>query len=144
MNIKTNAPRISVSTSGTSGTGMGSTSSYNTTTVSITGSASCLSGTSGTIGHAGYVGYSSVSMKTKYIVLGKEIEVNGYKDSMTALYVSMINLNGKPFYDEVKKQGVDFPKEIEDYLEKAIISWNRNEKISSILEDDKNNEHGCL
>lgn len=81
----------------------------------------------------GASGSSILSSKSKYIVLGEEVEVNGNKDLLTSLYVSMINLHGKAFYDEVKKQGVNFPKEIENYLEKALISLERGRKIDSIL-----------
>ncbi len=76
---------------------------------------------------------SIASVKTTYNVLGKDIEVDGYKDIMTALYVSMINLQGKAFYDEVKKQNVNFPREIEKYLNTVLVSWERERKIDSIL-----------
>ncbi len=102
------------------------------------GSSTTLSGTfSGssttTVASNTFIGYSSVVSKVKYVVLGKEIEVEGYKDAVTALYISMINLHGKVFYDEVKKQGVDFPREIEDYLKIALIPWERDKKLDTLL-----------
>lgn len=101
------------------------------------GSSTTLSGTfSGssttTVASNTFIGYSSVVSKVKYVVLGKEIEVEGYKDAVTALYISM-NLHGKVFYDEVKKQGVDFPREIEDYLKIALIPWERDKKLDTLL-----------
>lgn len=130
MNTKTNSPTLTVTgsnstwVSGSYGTFSGSTT---TTVTSIGGTFS--SGTS--IGS--FIGYHSVSSKVKYIVLGKEIEVEGYKDATTALYISMVNLHGKAFYDEVKRQGVDFPIEIEEYLKVALISWERNKKLDTLL-----------
>jgi hypothetical protein len=90
---------------------------------------------SGIFGSASsFVGFSSVmSSKTTYFVLDTEVEVPGVKDQMTAIYVSMINILGKPFYDDVKKQNVWFPIEIEEFLSKNIIRWDRNKKISDIL-----------
>jgi hypothetical protein len=133
MNTKTNSPTLTVSNSGTSsGTWIsgtyGSFSSSSTTVTSIGGSFS-----SGVSSGISYIGYSSVVSTVKYVVLGKEIEVNGYKDPVTALYISMINLQGKTFYDEVKKQGVDFPKEIEEYLKIALIQWEREKKLDTLL-----------
>ena len=116
------------------------TSSYTgSATLSLTASSST-SGANYAIGlTAGYylgsgstfIGYSS--SKVKYFILDEYVEVDGYSDPTTALYLSMINMMGKPFYDDVKKQGVKFPAEIEKYLEKKIISWNRNKKIDTIL-----------
>lgn len=131
MNTKTNSPTLTIYggssstwTSGSYGTFSGSTT---TTVTSVGGTFS--SGSSG----ISYIGYHSVVSKVKYVVLGKEIEVDGYKDAVTALYISMINLQGKPFYDEVKKQGVDFPKEIEEYLKTALIQWDREKKLDTLL-----------
>lgn len=69
----------------------------------------------------------------KYIILDKEVEVAGYTDPVVAMYISMINLSGKKFYDEVKKQGVNFPNEIEEFLQKELIPWERNRKLDIIL-----------
>lgn len=127
MNIKTNSPTL---TSPTLTTSSGTSSTY--TVTSITGN----SGYYGVTGS--FTGYSFIShttlSKVKYNVLGKDIEVDGsYKDATTALYISMVNLQGKAFYDEVKKQGIEFPKEIEDYLKVALIPWERNKKLDTLL-----------
>lgn len=90
------------------------------------------------LGATGSLIYSNATswatiQKTKYIILDKEVEVTGYTDPVVAMYISMINLAGKKFYDEVKKQGVNFPKEIEEFLQKELIPWERNRKLDIIL-----------
>ena len=128
MNIKTNFPVTTVSGSyGFTGssTTSGTASIIGTTTTTAYG----LTGSSG----LSFVGYHSVVSKVKYYVLGKEIEVEGYKDATTALYISLVNIHGKAFYDEVKKQGVDFPKQIDDYLKVNLVSWERNKKLDTLL-----------
>jgi hypothetical protein len=118
----------------------------------MSGGGSWISGTLGATGFSGSIGVTGTTaswttttvtsgylniqpQKTKYNVLGTEIEVDGYTDPVVAMYISMVNIMGKQFYDEVKKQGVNFPKEIESFLEKALIAWNRNEKIDTIFDD---------
>lgn len=144
MNITTNSPTITVSGSGTfSGsftastlnTGLfAGTSTTTATSYGVTGS-TVINAASGGLGLTySSVGYYSIQPQTtKYVVLGKEIDVSGYKDGMTALYISMVNVMGKAFYDEVKKQGVNFPPEIEEYLKVALISFERGKKLDILL-----------
>jgi hypothetical protein len=72
---------------------------------------------------------NSVITNTTYHVLGEDIEVNGYKDTMTILALCSITLLGKPYYDELVKNGVNMPKEIEDFLRVKF----RDDKINQIL-----------
>lgn len=90
-------------------------------------------GATGSNGITGAQGAQGISSVTIYHVLGEDVFVNGSKDVSTALFVSMLNLLGKPFYDEVKNQGINFPEEIEEFIKKRIISWERDKKISSII-----------
>ena len=66
----------------------------------------------GTIGMPGTIGIA----KSSYHILGEDVEFNGYKDGMTTVIISTLNVLGKPFYDELKKNGVSFPDEIESFL----------------------------
>ena len=91
-----------------------------TTTVSSTG----LYGTS----------FNTTIAKTKYHILGEDVEVSGYIDGTTAIMISTLNILGKPYYDELKKNNVSFSNEIEDFLKQKFKILERDTKIDSILE----------
>ena len=91
-----------------------------TTTVSSTG----LYGTS----------FNTTIAKTKYHILGEDVEVSGYIDGTTAMMISTLNVLGKPYYDELKKNNVSFSNEIEDFLKQKFKILERDTKIDSILE----------
>ena len=71
--------------------------------------------------------------KTTYHVLGEDIEVDGYGDPYLAVAISTLNILGKPFYDELKKNNVTLPSEIEEYLEVKFKILERDRKIKEIL-----------
>jgi hypothetical protein len=72
--------------------------------------------------------------KTKYHILGEDVEVSGYIDGTTAMMISTLNILGKPYYDELKKNNVSFSNEIEDFLKQKFKILERDTKIDSILE----------
>jgi hypothetical protein len=49
--------------------------------------------------------------------------------------ISTLNVLGKPFYDELKKNKVSFSNEIEDFLKEKFKIMERDSKIDSILEE---------
>lgn len=71
--------------------------------------------------------------KTTYHVLGEDIEVDGYGDQYLAVAISTLNVLGKPFYDELKKNNINLPSEIEEYLEVKFKILERDRKIKDIL-----------
>ena len=71
--------------------------------------------------------------KTTYHVLGEDIEVESYGDPHLAVAISTLNVLGKPFYDELKKNNVSLPSEIEEYLEIKFKILERDRKIKEIL-----------
>lgn len=72
--------------------------------------------------------------KITYHVLGEDIEVeSSYSDSYLAVAISTLNILGKPFYEELKKNSVFFPKEIEEYLEVKFKVLERDRKINEVL-----------
>lgn len=103
----------------------------------ITGSSTISSVTSGT----NLVGVSSTytlssSLKTTYHVLGEDVEVsasNYYKDLTLVTNIATLNVLGKPFLEELHKNGVFFPTEIEEYLEKKFKWLERDKKIDDII-----------
>ena len=101
-------------------------------------------GATGPIGNTinitgGSYSYTSSSLftlnipKTTYNVLGEDVEVSGHKDAITAMYISMVNISGSEFYEEVKKQGISFPSEIDDVIKKRLVIHDRDKKLNSIL-----------
>jgi len=88
-----------------------------------------MSGSNGPIGTIGMPGTIRIA-KSSYHILGEDVEFNGYKDGMTAVIISTLNVLGKPFYDELKKNGVSFPDEIESYLKIKF----RDLRIDDILD----------
>ena len=108
-----------------------------TSNINLGGTSSIYGGTgiytnSTTTGAIG-IGTTLYSHKAKYIILGEEVEVDGYQDSTTAMMISSINIMGKPFYDDLKKQNVHLPVEIEEFLEQRFIILERDKKIEDIL-----------
>ena len=77
--------------------------------------------------------FAIYSQKAKYIILGEEFEMDGYQDSTIAIIISSINIMGKPFYDDLKKQNVNLPGEIEEFLEQRFIILERDKKIEDII-----------
>jgi hypothetical protein len=79
--------------------------------------------------------FNTTIAKAKYHILGEDVEIDGYVDGTTAMMISTLNVLGKPFYDELKKNNVSFSREIEDYLKVKFMSMERDNKIDSILEE---------
>lgn len=78
--------------------------------------------------------FNTTIAKTKYHILGEDVEVSGYIDGTTAMMISTLNILGKPYYDELKKNNVSFSNEIEDFLKQKFKILERDTKIDSILE----------
>lgn len=71
--------------------------------------------------------------KTTYHVLGEDIQVKYHSDPQLVVAISTLNVLGKPFYDELKKNSLTFPSEIEEYLEIKFKVLERDKKIKDIL-----------
>jgi hypothetical protein len=71
--------------------------------------------------------------KTTYHVLGEDIQVDGYGDTHLAVAISTLNILGKPFYEQLKKNNITLPTEIEEYLEVKFKILERDRKIKDIL-----------
>lgn len=93
----------------------------------LTGSYSSITTTSST--------YNSISLKSTYHILGEDVEIDAYKDSNISIIIASINVLGKPYYDELIKQGISLPKEISKFLEKKFLILERDRKIDSIISD---------
>lgn len=109
--ININGQQLHTSAISTSGT-VSITNSNNTTTTITPGSNLYYSNSSGT--------FTTQLAKTIYNVLGEDVEVDGFRDGMTCLMVAQLNVLGKEFYYELKKQDCHFPQQIDDFLQKKF------------------------
>ena len=105
----------------------GRISSYGST-ITVNNTGTSITTTTGT-GHS--INYQP---KTTYHILGEDVEVSGYyQDSNTIMMIATLNVLGKPFLDELHKNGAFFPSEIEQYLEKKFKWIERDKKIDDII-----------
>ncbi len=74
--------------------------------------------------------------KATYVILGEEVSINGYKDIQLASCIAQINILGKPYYDELIKQGIKFSDEIEKILSRKFIEFERDRKIDLVTKKD--------
>ena len=74
------------------------------------------------------------SNTTTYNVLGENITLDGYKDFNTANIIAIINVLGKPYYDELRKQGISLPDKIDSFLEEKFRILERDRKINSVID----------
>jgi len=113
-----------------------SSSVGNSGVINISGTNSSI--TTSTLSSGQYLTWGGSTMnysinKTTYHVLGEDIEVDGYGDPYLAVAISTLNVLGKPFYDELKKNNLNLPSEIEEYLEIKFKILERDRKIKEIL-----------
>ena len=92
-----------------------------------------ITNTSGSSGTINYVSGSSGHSKNKFNILGEVYEHTGWIDGHISVAISTINILGKPFWDELKKNGVIFPNEMEQFIEKRITILERDKKIDDII-----------
>ena len=74
-----------------------------------------------------------MNVRTTYHVLGEDIQVENNSDPHLVIAISTLNVLGKPFYDELRKNNLTFPSEIEEYLEIKFKVLERDKKIKDIL-----------
>jgi hypothetical protein len=113
-----------------------SSSVGNSGIISISGTNSSI--TTSTLSSGQYLTWGGSTMnysinKITYHVLGEDIEVEGYGDPHLAVAISTLNVLGKPFYEELKKNNLTLPSEIEEYLEVKFKILERDRKIKEIL-----------
>jgi len=85
-------------------------------------------------GHGSWGTTATISQpKTKYVILGEELEVDGYKDIITPLIIATLNVLGKPYWLELKKQDIKLTDEISSFIEERITVLDRDKKINDIL-----------
>jgi hypothetical protein len=115
----------------TSGSLIGTSS---TGTLTISGTNSSITTSTGNAQYLVYGNSNNLSFaKTTYHVLGEDIQVDSYSDPNLAVVISTLNVLGKPFYDELKKNNITLPTEIEENLKVKFKVLERDRKIKDIL-----------
>jgi hypothetical protein len=77
---------------------------------------------------------TGTSTKKTYYVLGEKVDINqSFEKSLLIQLISTINVLGKPYYDQLKKNNYDFPQELEDFLEKKFKELERDDKINQLI-----------
>jgi hypothetical protein len=71
------------------------------------------------------------SLKKTYVILGEEYET--YLDPTLGMAIATLNLLGKPYWLELKNQGVTFGYDIDNFIEERITSLDRDKKIDYLL-----------
>jgi len=71
-------------------------------------------GLTGTIGGIGSQGITIA--KSKYYILGEYFEFERYVDHWTVSMISILNVLGKPYWEQLKMNNISFSKEIEDFI----------------------------
>lgn len=75
--------------------------------------------------------WTVTDIKKTYTVLGEKIKL--IKNDTTGIIITNINLMGKKYYDELKKQDVEIPSELKTLLDEKIIQLERNYKLNKII-----------
>lgn len=112
------------------------TSSISTTGVvgsaGITGSITTTSGQG--IVYSNSAGTFNISAnKSTYHILDEDFEVEGWHDANLAIIIATINVLGRPFYEQLKKQSVSLPESIDNFIKKRLSVIERDEKIDKII-----------
>lgn len=71
--------------------------------------------------------------KKTFTILDSTYEHVGHIDDHLVVAISTLNILKKPFWNELKKNGVQFPLEMEQFIEKRITILERDKKIDDII-----------
>lgn len=110
------------------------TNTTNTTTTTLTSNSGAILTTSNS-GNINYVTTGFSFTTSKYHILGEDFETSNYLDGTTAVMISTLNVLGRPFYEELKKNNVSFPQEMDEFIQQRLKVLERDMKIESIIEN---------
>ena len=108
-----------------------------TTTTSSNGTLTTSnSGATLTTSYNGNINYFTTGyISTIYHILGEDFETSNYLDGTTAVMISTLNVLGRPFYEELKKNKISFPQEMDEFIQQRLKVLERDMKIESIIEN---------
>jgi hypothetical protein len=84
-------------------------------------------------GHGSWGSATIQQQKTTYVILGEEYETEGYPDTSIGIAIATLNVLGKPYWLELKKQQFSFGYDIDAFIEERITVLDRDKKINDIL-----------
>ena len=95
--------------------------------------------TTGSIGN--YITTSSVlntsvlnSISNRYNILGEEVDLDiSDHNGSFAITIATLNVLGRPFYEELKKQPISLSNEVIEIIERRLIITERERKINSVI-----------
>lgn len=80
------------------------------------------------------INYQTSFRIKKYHILGEDVEFSDVlTDQNLITIISTLNVLGKPFYEELKKNGYNFPQQIDYFLQKKFVEIDREIKISGLI-----------
>jgi hypothetical protein len=73
-------------------------------------------------------------ISNRYNILGEEVdlEIGDYNGSF-AITIATLNVLGRPFYEELKKQPISLSNEVIEIIERRLIITERERKINSVI-----------
>lgn len=117
-------------TSITTGTANITTGNWANSTITLGNNVNAIYGN----GHGSWgTGATITSQKTTYVILGEEYETEGYPDTSLGIAIATLNVLGKPYWLELKKQSFSFGYEMDKFIEERITVLDRDKKINDIL-----------
>jgi hypothetical protein len=86
-------------------------------------------------GHGSWGSTTIQQPKITYVILGEEYEVESgsFMEASTASIIATLNVLGKPYWLELKKQQFSFGYEMDKFIEERITVLDRDKKINDIL-----------
>lgn len=74
------------------------------------------------------------SISNRYNILGEEVDLDiSDHNGSFAITISTLNVLGRPFYEELKKQPISLSNEVIEIIERRLIITERERKINSVI-----------
>jgi hypothetical protein len=86
-------------------------------------------------GHGSWGSATIQQPKITYVILGEEYEVESgsFMEASTASIIATLNVLGKPYWIELKKQSFSFGYDMDKFIEERITVLDRDKKIDDLL-----------
>lgn len=75
----------------------------------------------------------TIKYENKYVILGEEYKTDYAFSIDIVIAIATLNVLGKPYWIELKKQNFSFGYDLDKFIEERIIVLDRDRKIDDIL-----------
>jgi hypothetical protein len=75
----------------------------------------------------------TIKYENKYVILGEEYKTDYAFSNDIVIAIATLNVLGKPYWIELKKQNFSFGYDLDKFIEERIIVLDRDRKIDDIL-----------